>query len=363
MEKKQLSIRLLDHEKRQIKILQKQYGYKTITDYLIAASLNKLRQDKTYQRVVTLSLSPAIDYIINFKTSKLVQHQPNQFIGDDKYFVAAGKGIHESIILDRFGVQTLTLHYSGGFTGDYLKKHIDLIGLEQIQYKSDEDTRINLKLNFTNQNSKINYEISEIPPAINETAKYKILKQISLLNKNEILTIAGSFNSKDEKFVEDICIEATNKKVNLVFDLSSIYILQLLKYKPYLIKPNKFELEHILNLTINTEKKLLLAMEKLQKKGAQNIIVSLGAKGSILLTTKGEFYKAEIISPIKAISPQGSGDALVGTFLAKKNLSSIEEQFRWANAAGAATACSMTIAELSEIIPMLENIKITKLEL
>ncbi len=361
MEKKQLNIRISDYEKKQIKILQKQYGYKTITDYLIAAALNKLHQDRTYQRVVTLSLSPAIDYIINLSMLELQKEQPNLFTNDDKYFVAGGKGVHESIILDRFGMKTLALHYSGGFSGDLLKKHIDLMGIDQIQYKSYENTRINLKLNLKNNNSKFNYEISEIPPMINENAKYKILKQISLLNQNEILSIAGSFNPQDEQFIKNICLETKKRKAILVFDLSSPYLLQLLKYKPYLIKPNKFEIEHILNLAIKTDEDLILAMKELQQKGALNIIVSSGAKGSTLLTEKGEIFKAEIIKPIKVITPQGSGDALVGTFLAKKNLSSIEDQFKWANAAAVATAASLSIAELSDITPMLENIKITKL--
>ncbi len=345
----QLNIRLTKKQKEQIERNSQINGYSTTTSYLIDSALNRVNKGGNVSgKIVTLSLSPAIDYIINMnEIDELLKEKPNKFMSDNRSVIAAGKGIHESIIIDALGAPTLALHYSGGFTGDLLETELEEQGIPHIRYRSSVETRINIKLNIGKGTKEVNYELSELPPYVEANAREKIRQTINGLAKTDILSIAGSYEPKNFKLLNEICEIASFNNIELAFDLSSKEITKLLKYNPYLIKPNIHELEHILDLELDREEKIIEAMKSLQKKGAKNVAVTLGAKGSILLTEEGEVFKANVKTKINLVSPQGAGDSFVGAFLAKKYLEDVSEQFRWANAAGAATAANTGLANSS----------------
>lgn len=362
-DKIQLNIRLTRKQKQQIERNSKLNGYDTTTSYLIDSALNSINKGGNVSgKIVTLSLSPAIDYIINMNDiNQLEKEKPNKFKSCNRAIIAAGKGIHESIIIDSLGAPTLALHYSGGFTGDLLETEISRQGIPHMRFHSQVETRINIKLNIGSGSDEVNYELSELPPYVDGNSREKIRQTIKGLAKTDILSIAGSYDQRNFKLINEICEIASFNGTQLVFDLSSKEIIELLKYKPYLIKPNIHELEHILDRTITTDEEVIDAMKELKKLGAINIAVSMGEKGSLLLAEDGNVYKAQVLQKINLVSPQGAGDSFVGAFLAKKDLPNIKEQFAWANAAGSATAESTALADSSHIKRMLENIKVEKL--
>jgi len=274
-------------------------------------------------------LSPAIDYIINLEDiESLNKLTPNKFKSNKRNILPAGKGINESIIINSFGIPTLALHYSGGFTGDFLEKEIKNLKINQIRFNSPIVTRINLKINIGTDYVN-NYELSELPPLVDSLAKEKIINTINNLSDKDILSIAGSFNKDDFNFIDEICNIAHTKNIKLVYDLSTKEILKLLKYKPLLIKPNNFELEKIFNTKVEKEEDYIKYMKKLIKLGAKNVVLTLGSEGSLMITSNNEFYEGKIINPIELISPQGSGDSFIGAFLAKVNIKEqIEECFK-----------------------------------
>ncbi len=357
MHKKQLSIRLTSKQKKQIEHYKKINGYDTITNYIIDSALNQVQKgNNSAGKIVTLSISPAIDYVIQLK-DKLNKNVPIKFTSNDKVIYAAGKGIHESIIVDQFNAPTIAVHYSGGFTGDLLEGEIKKQGFGQIRIHSSIETRINLKLNINEDN----FEVSETPPKLDSSAKEKMLKYFDGLNTKDILSIAGSFDPSDFSFLKSVCELASQKEIDISLDLSSKKILDLLKYGPYLIKPNIFELEDIVEKKLKNQNEVIKVMFELQDMGARNIAVSMGSKGSLLLTEDGDVFKSNVINDINPISAQGAGDSFVGAFLAKKGVCSIEEQFKWANAAGAATVECMKLAKFEHIKKMYKNINVTKI--
>ncbi len=358
MGKTQLNIRLTEKQKSQIEHYKKINGYDTITSYIIDSAMNQVQKGSNVAgKIVTLSLSPAIDYVIQLN-DQLNKDVPIKFSSNDRIIYGAGKGIHESMIIDQFGAPTIAAHYSGGFTGDLLENEISKIGFGQIRFQSKTETRINLKLNIKDKN----YEVSELPPKLDESTREKMMIFIESLNSRDILSIAGSYNKDDFKTINSICALAFKKGIDISLDLSSKDVLSLLKYRPYLIKPNIFELEAILDSKFTNEKDIIKAMSKMKDQGARNIAVSMGEKGSLLLTEDGDVYKSIAKDKISVISTQGAGDSFVGAFLAKKGTCSIDEQFKWANAAGAATVESMKIANMSQIKKMYKNIEVTKIK-
>lgn len=361
MTKIQLNIRIDKKDKDRIEHLKSLNGYSSVTSYIIDSAMNRVNKNRNkVGKVVTLSLSPAVDYIIDINRDELLTKTPNKFRTEDRKMFAAGKGIHESIIMDSFGMHTLSLYYAGGFTGDFIEKNINKLGLDGIRFESHIETRVNLKLNI-GKNNKKNIELSEVPPKVNDIAKEKILKTIYSLTEEDTLSIAGSFNEHDSIFIDQICALSHDKNIELVLDLSSPIMIDLLKYKPYLIKPNHNELEIFFKTKIETEKDIMKHMMILKEKGAKNIVVTMSGAGSLLLDENGNFYKATIIKKVKSVSPQGAGDSFIGAFLSKRGIENISNQFKWGNAAGAATASNVGLANIEQIKNMYSNIKIEKI--
>lgn len=348
----QINLRVTKTEKEKIKFLSKEYGYDKMSEFIIKSSLGIIDKKNINKKINTLTLNPAIDYIIktNNKLEEITNFSPNE-----KVFEPGGKGINASLIINEFNIRTLAIHYSNGFTGDLLKNKLDKLNIQQLQVKSSFDTRMNLKLNFGNKN----YEINSLAVPLTTSARNSILKTVMGFSEGETLMIMGSFYKTDEDFIIELSKLCVSKKIELVFDLSKPFIKELLKYKPLIVKPNREELEWIFDTKIKTDEDIIVHMNKLKTMGAKNVAVTLGKEGSYLLDEKNNLFKA-IVDPIKLSSPQGSGDSFLSTFVVKINKGS-EEAFVWANAAGAATAQLNGLADYPLIQKTLEKITIKKL--
>lgn len=350
----QINLRVSKNEKEKITSYAKEYGYRNVSDYIVKSSLGKVDKSSGGLKINTLTLNPAIDYIIRTenKLDEITNFGPN-----DKEFIAGGKGINASIIIDEYGVNNLTLHYSGGFSGELIKKELITRNLQQTQIISSDDTRINLKLNF----DKDNYEINSLATPLSSKARNILKNIISKFEENEVLMIMGSYHNNDEDFIIEISEITKQNNIQVVYDISKPLLKNLLKYKPIIIKPNKEELEWIFNTKINSENDIIKYMYKLQEQGAQNVAVTLGKDGAILLDSNKQLYKA-IVDPIKLASPQGSGDSFISTFVVKLS-SGFENAFKWANAAGAATAQVNGLANLDLIEKTLPKVHIERLDI
>ena len=84
-----------------------------------------------------------------------------------------------------------------------------------------------------------------------------------------------------------ICEKLKNKKIKIVVDSTGELLLNTLKYKPYLIKPNQQELEEIFKIKITSQDHALRNMQRITRKGAQNVIISMGSNGAVLLDENG----------------------------------------------------------------------------
>ena len=140
-------------------------------------------------------------------------------------------------------------------------------------------------------------------------------------------------------------------------DTTKDLLLNTLKYKPFLIKPNKEELEEIFNTKIIDKEQALQYAELLQEKGAKNVIVSMGGQGAVYIDENGYTYKMEALrNPnSKIINTVGAGDSMVAGFIAGYELfKNHDKAFRMGMAAGAATVNSEFLATKEEIYELLK---------
>lgn len=292
--------------------------------------------------IYTITFNPSIDYIISL--AKFNEGEVNRTTSED--LRCGGKGINVSLILNNLGVRNIALGFKAGFTGEYIEQELQKKGIiTDFIHLENGNTRINVKIEADRET-----EINANGPYISENDVKKLFLKLDQIKDGDILILSGSIpSSLSDDIYENIMKYVSDKKVMIVVDATKDLLLNVLKYKPFLIKPNNFELSEIFKKDLLTEEDIISHAEKLRAMGAKNVLVSMGSKGAILVAENGEYYKMGIPSG-KAINSVGAGDSMVAGFIAgylkKKDYG---YAIKLGTAAGSATAFSTGLAEKQDI--------------
>ena len=221
------------------------------------------------------------------------------------------------------------------------KIQTDFINLEE------GHSRINVKILEDEKETAINSK----GPLVDNKSIEKLYQKLSNLKENDILVLSGSIpKGIKEDIYEEICEKIKDKNVKIVVDSTKKLLLNTLKYRPFLIKPNHHELGEIFNVQILNQDQAIEYAKKLQQKGAQNVLVSMGEKGSILLDENGKSYKKAAISNKNVINTVGAGDSMVAGYLAGYlNYKNHEDALKLGIASASATVNNVFLGTKDEI--------------
>ena len=136
-------------------------------------------------------------------------------------------------------------------------------------------------------------EINGMGPDIQPEDIQELFNQLDDLTEKDILVISGSIPSTlPDTMYEQIMERVQKKKIKVVVDATNNLLLKVLKYKPFLIKPNNHELGEIFNVELNTRDEVIPYAKKLQEMGAQNVLISMAGQGAVLVSDNNEVMKA-----------------------------------------------------------------------
>lgn len=294
--------------------------------------------------IYTITFNPALDYVIkaqNLKTGKI-----NKSKGE--YIFPGGKGINVSIVLKTLGQETTAMGFISGFVGKEIEKQIQKYGVETdfIEIEND-NSRINVKILEENQETAINAK----GPYVEQKYLELLYKKLEKIKNEDILILSGSVpNGVPNDIYEKICQKVKNKNIKIVVDSTGELLIKTLKHKPYLIKPNQQELEEIFGIKISNQDEALEYAKQLKEKGAQNVIVSMGSDGAVLLDENGYSYKIKALNVKDAINTVGAGDSMVAGFLAGHEMfNNYEKALQLGVAAATATTNTIFLATKEKI--------------
>ncbi|WP_338969356.1 1-phosphofructokinase family hexose kinase [Spiroplasma endosymbiont of Labia minor] len=303
------------------------------------------------KKIYVLTLSPALDYILKFDDFK--KGKTNRPITTDIY--AAGKGIHVSMMLNVLNQDNESIIFINGLMESFFLNDLNKSKINYKKFNSAQNIRINLKIIDDSQT-----EASAKAPAIISTEIDKLKWYLDeVLTKNDVLIISGSSPDNLGNYIyKELGAIANKNTALLVIDSFGVLLLNSLTEKPFLIKPNLEELETTLNVKINNDEDLISAANKLIQLGTQNVLVSKGNKGAILIT-KDKVFSASIPKTIfKLNNAAGAGDSMLAGFIQKFiETNDFEKSFKTSILCGSATAYSERIADakMIEMINKFEN--------
>ena len=259
--------------------------------------------------IYTVTLNPSIDYIV--RLDELKTGITNRTTSEEYYI--GGKGINVSCVLAELGIKSTALGFVAGFTGEAIEK-----GLKNPKITADFITlksgisRINIKIK-AGEETEINCQ----GPHIAEEELLNLFDKIDNIQSGDTLIIAGNIpNTLPDDVYERIIEKLDGKDVRIVVDATKKLLVNSLKYKPFLIKPNRQELSEIFDTTVKTESDVVKYAQELQKMGAKNVLVSLGGDGALLVDEFGKVHKEGVIKGHKVLNTVGSGDSMVAGFVA-----------------------------------------------
>lgn len=292
--------------------------------------------------IFTVTFNPSLDYIVRVDEMRLGTINRTNY----EQLLPGGKGINVSIVLGNLGHPSRALGFSAGVTGVALEKLLADTGV-------DADL-VHVKVGFTRINAKVKAieetELNGQGPRIAPEDVDALFSKLDILGQDDTLVISGSVpNTLPSDMYEQVMERLAGRGVRIVVDAERDLLTRVLPYRPFLVKPNNYELGDIFGVTLKTRDEVVPYARRMQEMGAQNVLVSMAGEGGVLVAADGQVYQSPAAKGT-VVNSVGAGDSCVAGFLAGlMETGSYQTAFRMGLAAGSASAFSDHLATRPEV--------------
>ena len=300
------------------------------------------------EMIYTVTFNPSLDYVVQ------VEHFQGDAVNrtSEEHVYPGGKGNNVAVIASNLGMKSRALGFKAGFTGAAMEQMLQEFGCDTDFIALEEGvTRINVKVKSDDE-----FEINGQGPRIPDEKIRQLYEKLDALESGDVLVLSGSIpNTLPDDMYERIMERLAGTGVRISVDATKDLLMNVLKYHPFLIKPNNHELGEMFGVTLESDDEIAEYARKLQEMGARNVLVSMAGDGAILVTEDGSVLK-QLPPAGEVVNSVGAGDSMVAGFLAGYlKTGSYEEALKLGTAAGSATAFTSWLAD-SEAIDKLYKI-------
>lgn len=300
------------------------------------------------EMIYTVTFNPSLDYVVQ------VEHFQGDAVNrtSEEHVYPGGKGNNVAVIVSNLGMKSRALGFKAGFTGAAMEQMLQEFGCDTDFIALEEGvTRINVKVKSDDE-----FEINGQGPRIPDEKIRQLYEKLDALESGDVLVLSGSIpNTLPDDMYERIMERLAGTDVRISVDATKDLLMNVLKYHPFLIKPNNHELGEMFGVTLESDDEIAEYARKLQEMGARNVLVSMAGDGAILVAEDGSVLK-QLLPAGEVVNSVGAGDSMVAGFLAGYlKTGSYEEALKLGTAAGSATAFTSWLAD-SEAIDKLYKI-------
>lgn len=301
--------------------------------------------------IYTVTFNPAIDYVVQLD-SPLEIGGVNR--ASAEHCVLGGKGINVSGVLTELGCGNVALGFVAGETGAWLERGLAARGQRTDFIRLDSGmTRINVKIKGAEET-----ELNGAGPQITPEAMEQLYRKLDALLPGDVLVLAGSIPAcLPQDTYQQILTRLKGKGVRTAVDATGQLLMNVLPYRPFLIKPNHHELAELLGRELYGDQEIAGAARVLQQKGARNVLVSMAGEGALLLDEEGWVHR--IGTPQgRVVNSVGAGDSMLAGFMAGYlDSGCYDHALRLGTACGSATAFCLGLAQRPQIEQMLTQLE------
>ena len=300
--------------------------------------------------IYTVTFNPSLDYIVRLDSFQ------NGAINRTGYeqVLSGGKGINVSIVLRNLGLDSTALGFTAGFTGQEIERQLKTFGCTtDFIHLPNGFSRINVKVKAETET-----EINGKGPEINEDALAALFNRLDQLKSGDTLVLAGSIpHTLPDDIYERIMSRLAASNIRIIVDATCNLLLNVLRYHPFLIKPNNHELGEMFGVVLHSDEEIITYAKKLQEKGARNVLVSMAGDGAILLTEANAIFRCAAPKGT-LVNSVGAGDSMVAGFITGfMESNSFQKAFLMGVATGSASAFSENLATRAEAEALLKSIE------
>lgn len=294
--------------------------------------------------IYTLTYSPTIDYLVYVDDLKIGQLN---LMDRDTYFYG-GKGVNVSQVLNNLGVDNTALGFIAGFTGEEIERGLNDMGIRTDFIRLPQGhSRINIKIKGQEET-----EINALGPVVDNDSMELLYSKLEQIGADDTLILAGrmSLGMQSDIFAR-VMQNLPYRDTKVVIDTTGEMLLNALPFRPFLIKPNQYELGDLFHKEYSAldVDSIVSAAHSLQNKGARNVLISLAADGAVLVTEEGKVYYQTAPAGI-VVNSVGAGDSMVAGFMAGYlKYGNYEDAFVMGIAAGSESAFREGLATGDEI--------------
>ncbi len=295
--------------------------------------------------IYTVTFNPSLDYVVQ------VEHFQGDAVNrtSEEHVYPGGKGNNVAVIASNLGMKSRALGFKAGFTGAAMEQMLQEFGCDTDFIALEEGvTRINVKVKKVKSDDE--FEINGQGPRIPDEKIRQLYEKLDALESGDVLVLSGSIpNTLPDDMYERIMERLAGTGVRISVDATKDLLMNVLKYHPFLIKPNNHELGEMFGVTLESDDEIAEYARKLQEMGARNVLVSMAGDGAILVTEVGSVLK-QLPPAGEVVNSVGAGDSMVAGFLAGYlKTGSYEEALKLGTAAGSATAFTSWLADAGTV--------------
>lgn len=259
---------------------------------------------------------------------------------------AAGKAVNVAKVLRALGERPVAIGFLGGDRGEFLRSALEAKGIELDFVNGVARTR--QCVTVIDQSAGTHTELVEESRPVDPVDFERLLAIIRRrIAGSQAVVMSGTITPGGPADLYFHCTRTASEAGALsVIDARGATLVEALKARPGLVKPNRAELAATVGRELNGEPAVRLAMRELCDRGAQRIVVTAG-KAPTLAFDGASSWK--IVGPqIAVVNPIGSGDAFTAGLVARLvRGDDLGEACRWASAAGAANALTPMAGEVN----------------
>lgn len=299
--------------------------------------------------IYTVTFNPALDYVV--KVNHFTLGKVNRTVQENIF--CGGKGINVSALLANLGYESVALGFVAGFTGQEIERGVGRLGFRSDFIRVERGmSRINVKLKSDEES-----EINGMGPEITGQDVEALFEKLDRLREGDVLVLSGSIPASiSDDIYERIMERLDGRGVRIAVDAEKDLLLNVLRYHPFLIKPNNHELGQMFGVRLESEEEIVAYAEKLQERGARNVLVSMAKDGAILVTEDGQVLRQGVAKGTVKNSV-GAGDSMVAGFIAGYlEKADYGYALKLGTASGGATAFTEGIGTRDEIMRLLATL-------